>query len=147
MAASAGVDVGRRSPRRQSAAETITLNHRRGAGRRVRRRSVARWRGLRRWRIFRPRLLRRRRRWLLRLRELPRLSRSRCLLRQTRTVAMDIGCRDERDREDNGKCGPIRITAPPMHANPQRQRRMRRSSSVQLPPPEIPDPVRRKPTY
>jgi hypothetical protein len=29
------------------------------------------------------------------------LSRLRCLLRQTRTVAMDIGCRDQRDRDDS----------------------------------------------
>jgi hypothetical protein len=56
----------------------------------------------------------RRRRRLRHLRELPRLSRSRCSVRQARTVAMDTPCRDQRDRDDDDgnsetdahKCSP-----------------------------------------
>jgi hypothetical protein len=37
---------------------------------------------------------------------------------------MDIGCRDQRDRDDSGKCGTDTHHCSPMHANPQRQRQM-----------------------
>jgi hypothetical protein len=37
---------------------------------------------------------------------------------------MDIGCRDQRDRDDSGKCETDTHHCSPMHATPQRQRQM-----------------------
>src|SRR5262245_32950325 len=79
----------------------VVEDRRRRAGGGVGGRGGGRWGRRRRCRILRPDLYRRPRRSLRRLRELPRLSWSRCPLRQA--IAMDTRCRDQRNRNDSGK--------------------------------------------
>src|SRR5262249_22073606 len=75
----------------------VVKYRRRRAGRRIGRCDG----GRRRWRVLGPDLPRRRRRSLRRLRDLPRLSWSRCPLRQA--LAMDTARRDQGDRDGSGK--------------------------------------------